>query len=216
MEYDYLYKIILLGDSGSGKTSFMDKYLDNLSPNNTEPTIGVDFRLTNTTTRNGNKVKIYIWDTAGQITFRSIITGYYKDIASAIIFFDVTNRESFNNISKWLRELSEHSISNIRQPIILVGTKIDLPEFNRQVTKLEARDFALENNLEYIELSCFDKEKVEYTMDKLVDLTTKHYIGGRINSNGVKISHKVESISNGSTRNICGTNDTMLDCCCLS
>ena len=210
MEYDYLYKIILLGDSGTGKTSIMNRYLDNRTPERTHaPTIGVDFRLKTEIENDGKKIKLHLWDTAGQECFRSIIEGYYKGIAAAVIVFDITNYRSFQSATYWLNEIARNSSTNIRAPILLVGNKSDLAS-KRRVPRLEAETFANENRLIYVETSAANTDNVEHGMHLLVKAITKHYIAGGIESAGVRRGvHLVSQIETGP----CGRHSSYLDCC---
>lgn len=210
MEYDYLYKIILLGDSHTGKTSIMNRYLDNESPTRAyEPTIGVDFRLNTETSIDNKKIKLHLWDTAGQECFRSIIKGYYKDIAAAVIVFDITNYCSFRSARYWLNEIAQNSISNVRMPIILIGNKSDL-EKTRRVPRLEAETFAKENRLLYVETSAVDTTNINYGMRLLVKSITRHYIDKGIESAGVRRGIRLVSANNASP---CGRDSSVFDCC---
>lgn len=210
MEYDYLYKIILLGDSGTGKTSIMNQYLDNRMPDCIhEPTIGVDFRLK--TEIDGKKIKLHLWDTAGQECFRSIIKGYYKGIAAAVIVFDITNYRSFQSATYWLNEIAHNSSTNIRSPILLIGNKSDLAS-KRKVPRLEAETFATENRLIYVETSAVNTDNVDHGMHILIKAITEHYIAGGIESAGVRRGIRLESqIETGP----CGrhSDSNFLDCC---
>jgi len=212
MEYDYLYKIILLGDSGTGKTSIMNRYLDNSTPQCThEPTIGVDFRLKTETEIDGKKIKLHLWDTAGQECFRSIIEGYYRGIAAAVIVFDITNYRSFQSVTYWLNEIARNSSTNVRAPILLIGNKSDLVS-KRRVPCLEAETFATENRLIYVETSAANTDNVDHGMQLLVHAITEHYIVGNIESAGVRRGVRlVSSIETGP----CGrhSNSSFLDCC---
>ena len=183
---EYLYKIILLGDSGTGKTSIMNRYLDDSAPARVhEPTIGVDFRLKDGTEIDGKQIKLHIWDTAGQECFRSIIYGYYRGIAAAVIVFDLTNYGSFQSIPYWLTEMARHSATNIRPPILLVGNKSDLTS-KRMVPKLEAETFATEHRLLYVETSAANMDNVDSGMQLLIRAITAQYIEGNLESAGVK------------------------------
>tara|TARA_B100001093_G_scaffold500514_1_gene551065 strand:- start:17 stop:655 length:639 start_codon:yes stop_codon:yes gene_type:complete len=209
MEYDYLYKIILLGDSGSGKTSIMNKYIDKKTCRQPyQPTIGVDFRLKLEKNINDKTIKLHIWDTAGQESFRSIIRSYYKDIAAAIIVFDITNYKSFQNVKYWLNEIVENSDTNIKSPILIIGNKIDLDE-DRTVPLSEAEKFAKENKLFYAETSSHTEgTNVDDIMLSFLTSITEHYINRNIKSNGVIRPINIVSDTHSDP---CGRN--VLDCC---
>lgn len=213
MEYDYLYKIIILGDSGAGKTSIINRFLDNNNPPLVhDPTIGIDFRVKPASDINldGTIIKLHIWDTAGQENYKSIIESYYKGIAAAIIVFDLTSYQSFKNVQYWLNELSIHSNTNIRQPIVLIGNKNDLGN-KRQVLALEAETFANENNLLYFETSVTKSININESIQALVSAITKKYIDGNIHCDGVKTGIRIES--SNLTREDCCRDTSLLNCC---
>ena len=213
MEYDYLYKIIILGDSGAGKTSILNRFLDNKNPPLIhDPTIGIDFFVKPTSDINldGTMIKLHIWDTAGQEHYRSIIESYYKGIAAAIIVFDLTNYQSFKNVEYWLNQLSMHTNTNICPPILLIGNKNDLGD-KRQVLTLEAQTFADENNLIYFETSVTKLTNINEAIQSLVSAITKKYIDGNIHCDGVKIGIRIESTT--LNRDDCCRDTTILNCC---
>ncbi len=149
--YDKTYKVITVGDSFSGKTSLLSVLADANSFNDIyTSTIGVDFVSIRTNFLD-KKIKLQIWDTAGQERFQSIIQSYYKNSHGVILVYDISNRDSFINIAKWLKDA--RMICNDNVYIILVGNKTDI-KFQRKVSTEEGRNFAEENNLDFIEISC--------------------------------------------------------------
>ena len=211
MDYDYLYKIIFLGDSGTGKTSIMNRYLNDTKPNNIhELTVGVDFQVKREEI-DGQKIKLYLWDTAGQEHFRSIIKGYYRGKAAAVIVFDITNYQSFQSASYWLNEIAQNSSTNIRAPILLIGNKSDVAS-RREVSQLEAETFASENRVIYVEMSAVNKENIVHGMQLLVRAVTEHYIVGNIENEGVQRGIKLVSTSE---INSCKkhSESSFIDCC---
>lgn len=118
------YKIIILGDSKTGKTALVEKYADGTFTQNNCMTIGVDLKVREITI-NDNPIKLYLWDTAGQERFMSIISSYYKNIDGIIILFDLTNVDSFDNLNVWMNEIKKNS-NNKDADIIIVGNKADL------------------------------------------------------------------------------------------
>lgn len=208
MEYDYIYKYVLLGNSGVGKTSIMRRYLEKQDPIfPSQPTIGVDFRLKTGIVLNNKKIKLHLWDTAGQECFNSLIESYYKGIAGAIIVFDLTDNRSFQSVQHWLNQIAYNSSTNIRCPILLVGNKSDL-ENERVISKLEAETFASDNKLLYGETTAYNNSDIEQCMNILIDETTKHYIDGKIECAGVK--HCITLVS-AIDSTACYRNP--LDCC---
>tara|TARA_Y100000768_G_C23986265_1_gene689014 strand:- start:2974 stop:3609 length:636 start_codon:yes stop_codon:yes gene_type:complete len=208
MEYDYLYKILVLGDHSVGKSSLIHNYVDFEKLTSTMPTIGIDFRVAHGKDCTDRKIKLHIWDTGGHYEYKHIITSYYKNTAAVVIVYDITNYESFRTIEDILIDLSNYSATNIRQPIILIGNKCDL-EDKRQVSKLEAETFAKDNRLLYFETTANDDCNIEYIMGKLIDSISNHYIDNKINHTGVKVGFKLISKDN----NICDQKRGTLDCC---
>lgn len=160
MDYDFVYKILVIGNSTVGKSSLLSRFVDNIVHENHLATIGVDFKI-KTMVVDGKKVKLQIWDTAGQERFRSIVASYYKNADAVILMYDITNRESFREISKWNIELDEYGPSDVVK--ILVGNKSDLDSL-RQVTPQEGE------SLEFIffETSAIKNVNVQAVFDELV------------------------------------------------
>ncbi|ATZ81046.1 rab domain-containing protein [Bodo saltans virus] len=151
-----ILKYILIGDSCVGKSSLMIQLIDKKFFNLHDTTIGVEFGKYTYKIKN-DEVRINIWDTAGQETFRSITRSYFRGSHCAILIFDLTSRSSFDNASKWYNDIKENTKDTTK--IILVGNKNDLP--HRKVTQLEALNFAAEHNMRYIETSAKDGTNVQ-------------------------------------------------------
>ena len=146
--YDYLFKVILIGNSGVGKTCMLSRYIDKVFDSNFLMTIGVDFKVKKLEL-NCKSIKLQIWDTAGQERFRTINCAYYRGANGIILVYDVSNRKSFEDIRDWLEELDNNcSKETVR---ILVGNKSDV-EF-RSVSIEEAENFAEKYGMSYIETS---------------------------------------------------------------
>ena len=120
---DYLFKVILVGNSGVGKSSLLVRFADDTFTDNFMPTIGVDFKIRNNEV-DGKVIKLQIWDTAGQERFKTIISSYYKGAHGIIVTYDITDRESFSAIQTWMAEVEKNCSDNISR--ILVGNKCDL------------------------------------------------------------------------------------------
>ena len=118
---EFIYKILLLGDSSVGKTCFLMRYTDNTFQDIHMSTIGLDYKLKNVQLEDGKMVKIQVWDTAGQDRFRSITKNYYKGAHGIILIYDVTENKSFENVKNWMNQIKEE-VSN-RVTIVLVGNK---------------------------------------------------------------------------------------------
>nr|CAH7754523.1 unnamed protein product [Callosobruchus chinensis] len=167
MEEDILttLKILIIGESGVGKSSLLLRFVeDNFDPEQTL-TIGVDFK-TKKMTIDGNTVKLAIWDTAGQERFRTLTPSYYRDAQGAILVFDVSSYSSFSKLEVWLNELETYSTkSNIVKMII--GNKIDVKD-KREVSREDAMRFARKHQTLYIEASAKTKDGVQTAFEELV------------------------------------------------
>ena len=153
-ECDYLFKLVIIGSSGVGKTSLILRFADNYFTDNFISTIGIDFRI-RTYIINDKIIKLQIWDTAGQERFRSITSAYYKSANAVIICYDVTSMDSFNNIDGWLSDLYFSSI-----PKLLIGNKCDLID-DRQVTSEIAQDYAKQHGCQFIATSAKTSHNIE-------------------------------------------------------
>ncbi|CAN6565163.1 unnamed protein product [Malus baccata var. baccata] len=122
-EYDYLFKLLLIGDSGVGKSCLLLRFADDSYLDSYISTIGVDFKI-RTVDQDGKTIKLQIWDTAGQERFRTITSSYYRGAHGIIIVYDVTDQESFNNVKQWLNEIDRYASENVNK--LLVGNKADL------------------------------------------------------------------------------------------
>lgn len=147
------YKIIVAGDTGTGKSSLIVKFTDNSFTNTFNSTIGVDFR-TKALTVNGQIVRLYIWDTAGQERFKSITRSYYNTAEGIILTFDLTNKETFITLPTWLEEFEHYE--KLSCPILLVGTKSDMynsKQINRMEIEAFIESYTPKFNMQYIETS---------------------------------------------------------------
>ncbi|XP_075262286.1 ras-related protein Rab-18-B-like [Convolutriloba macropyga] len=158
-------KLLIIGDSGVGKSSLLLRFTDdNFDPDHAA-TIGVDFKVTNLTV-NGNSTKLAIWDTAGQERFRTLTPSYYRGAQGCILVYDVSSRSSFDQLGTWLRELDMYSThSNVVK--MLVGNKTDKPD--REVSREEGLDYAKKHSMLFIEASAKTREGVQYAFEELVD-----------------------------------------------
>ncbi|KAJ6805830.1 ras-related protein Rab-18 [Iris pallida] len=164
-EHDYLFKLLLIGDSGVGKSSlllsFISEAFEDLSP-----TIGVDFKIKMVTV-GGKRLKLAIWDTAGQERFRTLTSSYYRGAQGIIMVYDVTRRDTFTNLSNvWAKEIELYS-TNQDCIKMLVGNKVD-KEGRRAVTKQEGVEFARHYGCLFIECSARTRANVEQCYEELV------------------------------------------------
>lgn len=155
-EYDHLFKLLIIGDSGVGKSSLLLRFSDNTFSGTYITTIGVDFKI-RTVDVEGEKVKLQIWDTAGQERFRTITSTYYRGTHGVIVVYDVCSGESFANVKRWLHEIDQNCDVVNR---ILVGNKDDDPE-RKTVETADARRFAEQMGIELYETSAKVNKNVE-------------------------------------------------------
>ncbi|XP_057545433.1 ras-related protein RIC1-like [Amaranthus tricolor] len=156
-EYDYLFKLLLIGDSGVGKSCLLLRFADDSYVESYISTIGVDFKI-RTVEQEGKSIKLQIWDTAGQERFRTITSSYYRGAHGIIIVYDVTDQQSFENVKQWLNEIDRYASDNVVK--ILVGNKCDLTS-NKVVSYETAKAFADEIGIPFLETSAKNSTNVE-------------------------------------------------------
>lgn len=149
--YDYLAKLLIIGDSGVGKSCLLLRFVENFFQETFVSTIGVDFKVKVFQVKNGSRIKLHVWDTAGQERFRTITSSYYHGSHGMIIVYDVTNRRSFQHIKSWLTEIIKHSPEN--PDLLLVGNKTDLAS-QRVVSYEEGKKAAETLGIPFVETSC--------------------------------------------------------------
>jgi len=147
--YDFIFKVLLLGNSDVGKSSLLLRYVDSVWSDTFVPTIGVDFKV-KTIEIDGKKVKLQIWDTAGQERFRTVVSTYFRGAHGIFLIYDITNRDSFKNLENWLIEIEKNASENVLK--ILIGNKNDL-EDEREIQSDEGKAFANRNGMQFIETS---------------------------------------------------------------
>jgi small GTP-binding protein len=138
-DYDLIFKVVLIGDSGVGKSNILSRYLKNEFSIETKTTVGVEFGAKKIEIE-GIKIKAQIWDTAGQERYKSITNAYYKGSKGALVVYDITKKETFDNIDRWITELKKNAEPDVT--IILIGNKCDLNE-ERQIPIEEGQNKAL-------------------------------------------------------------------------
>lgn len=171
-DYDYLFKLIIIGDSGIGKSSLLTRFADDVYTDSYISTIGVDFKI-RTIDVAGKMCKLQIWDTAGQERFRTITSSYYRGAHGILLVFDITNPESFVNLTAWRKEVSNYASETVN--LILVGTKSDLSE-KRKISYTDASEFAKAHNMEYIETSAKSSINIDTAFITLTNNLRKSYI----------------------------------------
>lgn len=156
--------MVLIGDSGVGKSNILGRFTRNEFNLESKSTIGVEF-ATRTVTVDDKIIKAQIWDTAGQERYRAITSAYYRGAVGALLMYDIARPETYENVNRWLSELREHAVPQI--VIMLVGNKCDLRHL-RAVSTDEAKAFAEEKKLLFIETSALDATNVELAFQNLL------------------------------------------------
>ena len=164
--YDYIFKVLLLGNSDVGKSSLLLRFVDKLWTDSFVPTIGVDFKVK--TIQIGEKtVKMQIWDTAGQERFRNVVASYFRGSNGILLIYDVTNKDSFKNLDNWLEVIENNASDNVLK--ILIGNKIDLVD-EIEVKHEEGQQFANRFNMQFIETSAKLDTNVSEAFETLAKL----------------------------------------------
>ncbi|KAK9227766.1 hypothetical protein WN943_012822 [Citrus x changshan-huyou] len=161
---DYLFKVVLIGDSAVGKSNLLARFARDEFYPNSKSTIGVEFQ-TQKMDINGKEVKAQIWDTAGQERFRAVTSAYYRGAVGALLVYDISRRQTFDSIGRWLNELHTHSDMNV--VTILVGNKSDLKDA-REVTTAEGKALAEAQGLFFMETSALDSSNVTAAFQTVV------------------------------------------------
>ncbi|UYV67483.1 RAB3B [Cordylochernes scorpioides] len=164
--FDYMFKILVIGNSSVGKTSFLFRYAEDSFTSAFVSTVGIDFKV-KTVFRKDKRVKLQIWDTAGQERYRTITTAYYRGAMGFLLMYDVTNEESFSSVQDWVTQIKTYSWDNAQ--VILVGNKCDL-EDERVVSTERGRQLADQLALEFFEASAKDNINVKEVFERLVDI----------------------------------------------
>lgn len=186
-EYDYLFKLLLIGDSGVGKSCLLLRFADDTYTESYISTIGVDFKI-RTIEQDGKTVKLQIWDTAGQERFRTITSSYYRGAHGICVVFDVTDMESFNNVKQWLQEIDRYASPDVNK--LLVGNKSDITD-KKVVEYTAAKEFAKSLNIPFLETSAKNATNVEEAF-----LTMAKQIKQRMGSTAVNNKPTV-NVNNG-------------------
>ncbi|CAF4640661.1 unnamed protein product [Rotaria socialis] len=217
-DYDLLLKLLLIGDSGVGKSSLLKRFSDNIFTESFLPTIGVDFKI-RTLNHNGKNIKLQIWDTAGQERFRTITecrfikyrnqfertkidllvlfsASYYRGAQGIILVFDLTDLESFDNIKKWLTEIERNGHEDVKK--LLVGNKCDLTA-EKVVDYGKAKKFADSLHIPYIETSAKDSNNVEQTFKDMIDPIMASMLSSKSKNTNINVSAKEKSSKNSSS-----------------
>ncbi len=168
-EFDYIFKVVIVGDSGVGKTNLIGRYLKNEYRQDTKATVGVEFGEKKYDI-SGLKIKAQLWDTAGQERYKAITSMYYKGAKGALIVFDLSSKTTFVNAEKWYNEIKKATDPSIN--LILVGNKSDLKD-KRQVNTEDAENKVKEMGIAYMETSALNAENVDKAFSWLIEEISK-------------------------------------------
>ena len=165
MSAKYILKILTIGDNNVGKSSIIEKYIDDKFDGNNKPTIGIDFK-TKIIQKGNELIKLSIYDTAGEEKYRYLIKNYYNGANGILLIYDITNMNSFHNLNLWFEELEKNlDLNNLY--IYLIGNKADLIQ-EREVSYEEAKDFADKKNIPYIEISAKTGDNINKLFNQMI------------------------------------------------
>ncbi|CAM0909858.1 unnamed protein product [Alopecurus aequalis] len=156
---EYVFKVVVIGDSGVGKTQLLGRFTRDEFRLDSKSTIGIEFQTRTVAIAPGRRVKAQIWDTAGQERYRAVTSAYYRGALGAMLVYDVTRRATFSHVARWVAELRAHADKSI--VVVLVGNKADLAVTKREVGADEAEAFAEEQGLFFFEASALSGDNVE-------------------------------------------------------
>jgi small GTP-binding protein len=183
VDYDYMFKIILIGDSGTGKSCLLHSYIEGSFKASPTHTLGVEFGSKRVELL-GKRLKLQIWDTAGQERFRSVTNSYYRGAAAAVLVYDITCPETFQKLSGWINDVKNYAKKEIS--LIVVGNKSDLAE-ERKVTMVEAAGFCQMHSVQMIETSAMTGENVELAFSRVAEsVLEKMKEGKMLNFKGIQ------------------------------
>jgi Ras-related protein Rab-1A len=163
-EYDFLFKLLVIGDSGVGKTCVLLRFADDTFSDHYMSTVGVDFKISTLNT-DGKVIKLQMWDTAGQERFRTIRNSYYRGANGILVVYDVTDRNSFENVQYWVEELRRFAPKDVK--MLLVGNKTDLAK-KRAVSEDEAKEKAEHFQMDFVETSARKAINIEDAFGQFV------------------------------------------------
>ena len=190
-EYEMMVKVILIGDSSVGKTNIMSKYLKNQFNENSKATVGVEFGAKIFKINNRN-IKAQIWDTAGQEKYKAITGAYYKGNKGAFFVYDITRKETFYSVDKWINDLKVSGDPKLN--ILLIGNKSDL-EDKREVFKEQGEEKAKSFGCAFLETSALSGDNVEQAFELMISDIIKKYGNETLEEEDLGNVEKGEEIS---------------------
>jgi Ras-related protein Rab-8A len=191
--YDYLIKLLLIGDSGVGKSCLLLRFSEDQFTPSFITTIGIDFKI-RTIDMDGKKIKLQIWDTAGQERFRTITTAYYRGAMGILLVYDVCDERSFNNIRTWFQNVEQHATEGVHK--ILIGNKCDWTE-KRVVSEEQGKALAQELGIPFIETSAKSNINVEEAFFSLARDIKKQLIDSAATTSGASANVSLDNKAQG-------------------
>ncbi|KAK2980442.1 hypothetical protein RJ640_013996 [Escallonia rubra] len=188
---EYLFKIVIIGDSAVGKSNLLSRYARNEFNLHSKATIGVEFQ-TRSIEIDGKEVKAQIWDTAGQERFRAVTSAYYRGAVGALIVYDITRHTTFESVKRWLEELNTHSDTTVAK--MLVGNKCDLENI-RDISVEEGKNLAEAEGLFFIETSALDSTNVKKAFEIVIREIYSNVSRKVLNSDSYKAELSVNGVS---------------------
>ena len=189
-EYEMMVKVILIGDSAVGKTNIMSKYLKNQFLEDSKATVGVEFG-SKLFTINGHNIKAQIWDTAGQEKYKAITGAYYKGSKGAFVVYDITRKDTFDSVDKWIHDLK--STGDPKMTIMIIGNKLDL-EHKREVLKEQGEEKAKSFECAFLETSAFSGDNIEKGFEMMISEIFKKYGNDSLEDDDFGIVERGEDI----------------------
>eukprot|EP01103_Thecamoeba_quadrilineata_P009452 TRINITY_DN19212_c0_g1_i1.p1 TRINITY_DN19212_c0_g1~~TRINITY_DN19212_c0_g1_i1.p1 ORF type:complete len:201 (+),score=24.61 TRINITY_DN19212_c0_g1_i1:57-659(+) len=190
--YDHLFKLLMIGDSGVGKSSLLVRFTEDTYAEAYSCTLSVDFKI-RTIQIDGKRIKLQIWDTSGQERFRSITSSYYRGALGVIVVYDVTNQETFDNVKVWFQEIEKSVNPNVSK--LLIGNKCDL-DAERAVSEADAREYAKSTQIPFMETSAKTAANVEQAFIDMMAVHIKQKIPGNNSTKDKTKQVKVTSSNN--------------------
>ena len=163
-EYKMIFKVVIVGDSGVGKTNILLRYLKNEFNEESKATVGVEFGTKKMRIDNSN-IKVQIWDTAGQERYRSITSAYYRGAHGALVVYDITSKKSFDSVEKWVNDLKTNG--EPKMVIMVIGNKADKEE-ERIIAKVDGEAKSQRNNVAFLETSALTAENIEQAFEEVI------------------------------------------------
>lgn len=172
--FDHVFKVVVIGESGVGKSSIVSVFADEPYIEDRSCTIAADIRSVSISAKNGKRIKCLVWDTAGQERYRSLTGAYYRGAQLGLLCFDITNYDSFKSLDAWMSDIRSNYSTHSDIVLLLIGTKLDKADGKRVVTEEEAKAFCSANEIgAYIETSARTgvgvKEAFRDGVDRVLD-----------------------------------------------